>query len=86
MYTFSTTASCSSETGAPFCDGPPGAPLYEACLTPCLPPLPPLLPPLSPPLSFPLPSPQGADKERKGPDGLSALEAAETDAIKALLK
>ncbi|XP_030198046.1 myotrophin [Gadus morhua] len=29
---------------------------------------------------------KGADKERKGPDGLSALEAAETDAIKALLK
>ncbi|CAL8339773.1 unnamed protein product [Arctogadus glacialis] len=34
-----------------------------------------------PPLQTP-----GADKERKGPDGLSALEAAETDAIKALLK
>lgn len=29
---------------------------------------------------------QGADKERKGPDGLSAFEAAESDAIKALLK
>ncbi|CDR03655.1 unnamed protein product [Oncorhynchus mykiss] len=29
---------------------------------------------------------QGADKERKGPDGQSAFEAAETDAIKALLK
>uniref|UniRef100_A0AAY5K852 Myotrophin n=1 Tax=Esox lucius TaxID=8010 RepID=A0AAY5K852_ESOLU len=29
---------------------------------------------------------KGADKERKGPDGLSAFEAAETDAIKALLK
>lgn len=29
---------------------------------------------------------QGADKERKGPDGLSAFEAAESEAIKALLK
>lgn len=29
---------------------------------------------------------QGADKERKGPDGLIAFEAAESDAIKALLK
>lgn len=29
---------------------------------------------------------QGADKERKGPDGLSALEAAESEAIKNLLK
>uniref|UniRef100_A0A8C1STR5 Uncharacterized protein n=1 Tax=Cyprinus carpio TaxID=7962 RepID=A0A8C1STR5_CYPCA len=28
----------------------------------------------------------GADKGRKGPDGLSAFEAAESDAIKALLK
>lgn len=30
--------------------------------------------------------PQGADKDRKGPDGISAFEAAEDDAIKALLK
>lgn len=29
---------------------------------------------------------QGADKETKGPDGFSAFEAAESDAIKALLK
>ncbi|XP_077091342.1 myotrophin isoform X2 [Siphateles boraxobius] len=29
---------------------------------------------------------KGADKERKGPDGLSAFEAAESEAIKALLK
>uniref|UniRef100_A0A8C1V2X8 Myotrophin n=1 Tax=Cyprinus carpio TaxID=7962 RepID=A0A8C1V2X8_CYPCA len=29
---------------------------------------------------------KGADKGRKGPDGLSAFEAAESDAIKALLK
>uniref|UniRef100_A0A3B3R6L5 Myotrophin n=1 Tax=Paramormyrops kingsleyae TaxID=1676925 RepID=A0A3B3R6L5_9TELE len=29
---------------------------------------------------------KGADKEQKGPDGLSAFEAAESDAIKALLK
>ncbi|NP_001158858.1 myotrophin-like [Oncorhynchus tshawytscha] len=29
---------------------------------------------------------KGADKEQKGPDGQSAFEAAETDAIKALLK
>ncbi|GAA6101408.1 myotrophin-like [Tachysurus ichikawai] len=29
---------------------------------------------------------KGADKERKGPDGLSAFEAAESDAIKSLLK
>lgn len=30
--------------------------------------------------------PQGADKDRKGPDGISAFEAAEGEAIKALLK
>lgn len=30
--------------------------------------------------------PQGADKEQRGPDGLTAFEAAETDAMKALLK
>lgn len=30
--------------------------------------------------------PQGADKDRKGPGGISAFEAAESDAIKALLK
>lgn len=29
---------------------------------------------------------KGADKERKGPDGLTAYESAETDAMKALLK
>uniref|UniRef100_A0A4W5PRJ3 Myotrophin n=1 Tax=Hucho hucho TaxID=62062 RepID=A0A4W5PRJ3_9TELE len=29
---------------------------------------------------------KGVDKERKGPVGQSAFEAAETDAIKALLK
>uniref|UniRef100_A0A8C6TNC9 Myotrophin n=1 Tax=Neogobius melanostomus TaxID=47308 RepID=A0A8C6TNC9_9GOBI len=29
---------------------------------------------------------KGADKECKGPDGLSAFEAAESDAVKALLK
>lgn len=29
---------------------------------------------------------KGADKSHKGPDGLCAIEAAETDAVKALLK
>uniref|UniRef100_A0A673K5V9 Uncharacterized protein n=1 Tax=Sinocyclocheilus rhinocerous TaxID=307959 RepID=A0A673K5V9_9TELE len=29
---------------------------------------------------------KGADKDRKGPDGLSAFEAAESEAIKDLLK
>lgn len=29
---------------------------------------------------------QGADKDCKGPDGISALEAAESEAIKAMLK
>ncbi|KAI4803040.1 hypothetical protein KUCAC02_006599 [Chaenocephalus aceratus] len=29
---------------------------------------------------------KGADKDRKGPDGISAFEAAEDEAIKALLK
>uniref|UniRef100_A0A3B4BX10 Uncharacterized protein n=1 Tax=Pygocentrus nattereri TaxID=42514 RepID=A0A3B4BX10_PYGNA len=29
---------------------------------------------------------KGADKERKGPDGLSAFEAADCEAMKALLK
>jgi len=34
----------------------------------------------------PVSPPQGADKDQKGPDGISAFEAAENDAIKAMLK
>lgn len=30
--------------------------------------------------------PQGADKDQKGPDGISPFEAAQSEAVKALLK